>query len=292
LEFLNGLDPDYFEYSLATHVATEDDKRASVALRVSLHHGIETLFSLLGAYVQAPDCAYAWIAKYSNADLRALVARIAQGDPNIFTKLNLTSVTWRSVARSIFARYMPETDRQGATIEKFARLWHKLSRELTEQTLIDEYNALKHGFRVRPGGFALAVGVEPQVGTTPPPSEMRLVGKSEYGATFFKIETLWPEQRSRSVRSRRTSVNWSIERVVLLHQLTHMSINNVVSALKIVNNVAASECRFLRPQNDEDFDEPWKHSPGVTNMNFDHVIDETNARPVSKQELLDRLAQQ
>jgi hypothetical protein len=187
---------------------------------------------------------------------------------------------------------MPETDRQGATIEKFARLWHKLSRELTEQTLIDEYNALKHGFRVRPGGFALAVGVEPQVGTTPPPSEMRLVGKSEYGATFFKIETLWPEQRSRSVRSRRTSVNWSIERVVLLHQLTHMSINNVVSALKIVNNVAASECRFLRPQNDEDFDEPWKHSPGVTNMNFDHVIDETNARPVSKQELLDRLAQQ
>jgi hypothetical protein len=71
-----------------------------------------------------------------------------------------------------------------------------------------------------------------------------------------------------------------------------MSINNVVSALKVVNNVPASQCRFLRPENDKDFDEPWKHSPGVTKMNFDYVIDETNARPVSKQELLDQLAKQ
>ena len=219
LEFLNGLDPDYFEYSLNTHIASEDEKRASIALRVSLHHSIETLFSLLGAYIQAPDCAYAWIAMYSNADLRTLVERIGKGDPTTFTKLNLPAVTWKAVAESIFSTYMPGTDRQTKTVEKFSGLWHALSHELTDQALIIEYNSLKHGFRVRPGGFALAVGVEHTPGTAPPPDEMRLLGKSDYGATFFKIEPLWPEQKSRSVRSRRTSVNWSVERIVLLHQL-------------------------------------------------------------------------
>lgn len=289
LEFLNGLDPGYFEYSLNAHIATEDEKRASVALRISLHHSIETLFSLLGAYIQAPDCAYAWIAKYANSDLRALVERINKGDSSIFTKLNLPSVTWKTVAESIFATYKPGTERQTNTVERFSELWHELSHELTDQTQINEYNSLKHGFRVKPGGFALAFGIETQPGIEPPSDEMQLLGKSEYGATFFKIETLWPEHKSRSVRSRRTSINWSIERTVLLHQLTQMSINNVISALKVVNNAPASQCKFLRPETDEDFDEPWKYSLGANNLTFDHVIDETNTHPVSKQELLDRL---
>lgn len=289
LEFLNGLDPDYFEYSLNTHLAAEDDKRASVALRVSLHHSIETLFSLLGAFIQAPDCAYAWLAKCSNSDLRTLVERIAKRAPAIYTKLNLSSITWKSVAESVFAAYKPGTDRQTNTVDRFSGLWDALSRELIEPALVDEYNSLKHGFRVSPGGFSLAVGLEHEPGTAPPPSEMRLLGKSEFGATFFKIETLWPEQKSRSVRSRRVSANWSIERIILLHQLTQMSIGNLVSALKFVNGVPANECRYVRPEKDADFDEPWKHSTGITAINLDDVVDHTNARVVTKQELLNRL---
>lgn len=286
IEFIEGLDADYFEYNLTVHTNSEDEKRASVALRVSLHHAIETLFSLIGAYVQAPECAYAWIGKYSNADLRKLVSSISKSDAKVFTKLNIQPVSWKTIAESIFGTYMPGTDRQVKTIEKFAALWQSLSNELTDQTVVDEYNSLKHGFRVKSGGFALAVGVESKPGVVPPSSNMHFLGQSNYGATFFRIENLWPEQRNRSIRSRRTSVNWSIERVALTLQLTHMSINNVVSALKIINRIAPSKCRFLRPEKDEDFEEPWKHSPGVTNINFDHVIDETNARPVTKKELL------
>lgn len=71
-QFLKGLDPAYFEYVLNAHLATDDEQRSSIALRASLHHALETLFSLIGAYVQAPDCAYAWIAKCKNELLRDL----------------------------------------------------------------------------------------------------------------------------------------------------------------------------------------------------------------------------
>jgi hypothetical protein len=148
---------------------------------------------------------------------------------------------------------------------------------------------LKHGFRVKRGGFALAVGAEHQYGVPPPQSEMHLLGKSDFGTSFFKVEAMGSDRKSRSIRTRRTSVNWSIERIILLAQLAYFSINNVVSALRFVNGVPAEQCRFLRPENDEDFDMPWQYTPGVTSFNIDYVVDERNTRPFTKQELLEKI---
>ena len=49
MEFLNGIDVEYFDYAIKAHLETDDEKRASIALRTISHHAIETLFSLLGA---------------------------------------------------------------------------------------------------------------------------------------------------------------------------------------------------------------------------------------------------
>lgn len=288
-EFLNGLDPDYFSYVLETHTETEDEKRALVALRLALHHATEAMFSLLGAFVQAPDCAYAWIAKCSNAELREFTERVRRQDGALITKLAIPSVNWQSIAAVVFDTYQPGTDRQAQTITRFASLWSALTAEFTNEEQIDEYNALKHGFRMRPGGFTLAVGLEHTYGVPPPNSEMKTLGQSAFGATFLQIESFGSGKGNRHVRSRQTSVNWSLERVVLLLQLVYMSINNVISALKIVNQYPPSSCRFLRPENDADFDLPWAHSTGVTSVNFDHVLDEHRLPPVTKAELLARL---
>lgn len=285
-EFLKGLDSDYFEYCLHVHMAAEHEQRASIAIRTNFHHSLETLFSLIGAYVQAPDCPYAWIAKCTNTDLRAVVQRIGKGDSQLFTKLKNAPVTWSSIAHAVFDRYMPGTTRQTKTAELFASLWATLAHELTEQKQIDEYNALKHGFRVRRGGFGLTIGLEHEYGVSPPPDEMHLVGNSDFGATFFKLERIGTAKGNRSVRSRRTSINWSIERLILLSQLAYFSINNVITALRIINCVPASECRFLRPEEDDDFVKPWQYSTGVTNMTVDPLVDESNTRAVTKKELL------
>lgn len=287
--FLDGLDPEYFSYLLETYIETEDEKRGLIALKIGLHHSIETLFSLLGAFVQAPDCAYAWIAKCSNADLRTFVDRVTRGDASLISKLRLPNITWESVASAVFNTYQPGTERQAQTIEGFASLWRSLSHELLDQSAIDEYNALKHGFRIRSGGFALAVGAEHTYGVPPPDSEMQMIGKSDHGATFLKIENIAGSRLGPHIRSRQTSVNWSIERVILQFQLVGMSINNVVSGLKVLNGYPAGTCKFLRPQEDADFDKPWNYSVGVTSANFDYVLDEDRLPPVTKAELLAKL---
>lgn len=287
--FLDGIDVDFFKYTLQTHLENEDEKRALIAIRLSLHHATETMFSLLGSFIQAPDCPYAWMAKCSNGDLRKFTERVNRSDPKLISKLNIPLVSWHSVGTVVFATYKPGTERQSNTIECFANLWAALTGELNNQTYIDEYNSLKHGFRVRPGGFSLVAGVEHEYGIPPPAAEMKTIGKSDFGATFLKIESLSSVKGTCHIRSRQTSVNWSLERIILLHQLVHMSINNVVSALKIVNQYKPSECMFLRPENDSDFIEPWKHRPGVTSMNFDHEFDQNLLPLFTRAELLAKL---
>jgi hypothetical protein len=287
--FLDGLDPEYFAYLLNTYIETEDEKRSLVALKIGLHHSVEALFSLLGAFVQAPDCAYAWIAKCSNADLRTFVDRVTRGDASLISKLPLPAITWESVAKAVFNTYQPGTERQAQTVERFASLWHSLSHEFLDRSATDEYNALKHGFRIRPGGFVLSVGAEHTHGVPPPDSEMQLIGKSGLGATFLKIENMAGGRLGPHIRSRQTSVNWSAERVILQFQLVGMSINNVVSALKVCNGYPAGTCKFLRPQEDADFDKPWQYGVGVTSANFDFILDEDRLPPVTKVELLAKL---
>lgn len=287
--FLDGIDIEFFGYSLQTHLRAEDEKRALVAIRLSLHHAIETMFSLLGAYVQAPDCPYAWIAKCSNGELREFTERVRRCDSTLISKLNLPDISWASVSKAVFDTYRPGTERQANTVKCFADLWIALTGEFNNNAYVDEYNALKHGFRVRPSGFTLSAGVEREYGVSPPADEMKTIGGSQFGATFLKIESLGAGKGSRHVRSRQTSVNWSLERTILLHQLVHMSINNAVSALKVINKYKPGECLFLRPEDDEDFQEPWRYSPGVTSMNFDHALDESLLPQITKADLLAKL---
>lgn len=286
IEFLDRIDTEYFDYLLKVHAEAKDEKRASIALRTALHHAMETMFSLLGAYIQAPDCVYAWIAKCSNKDLRELVEEVGSSRNDLFTKLNIDRVSWGSVADSVFSFYLPETEKNRKTSQLFASLWNRLAHEYTNNNHVDEYNSIKHGFRIHSGGFALAVGQEHEYGVSPPSEEMKLVGKSKFGTTFFRIESIGVGKGNRSLRSRRISLNWKIEKTIFLLKLVSMSVTNITSALKIANGVQPGKCKFLRPKEDSDFEKPWSYSPGVTSFNMDFDISEDQISSVTKSDLL------
>jgi hypothetical protein len=286
IEFLGGIDTEYFDYVIKVHAEAEDEKRASIALRTALYHAMETMFSLLGAYIQSPDCVYAWIAKCSNKDLRELVEKVSSFRNDLFTKLQIDKVSWDNVAGSVFRYYLPDTEKNKKTAQLFASLWNRLAHEYTDSNHIDEYNSIKHGFRIHSGGFALAIGLEHEYGVAPPPEEMKLVGKSEFGTSFFRVESIGEGKGNRSLRSRRISLNWKIERTILQLQLVSMSITNITSALKIANGVQPETCKFLRPQEDSGFEKPWSYSPGVTSFNMDFVISEDQVSSATKSELL------
>lgn len=283
-EFLNGIDPDYFSYVADIHLNADDEKRAAIALRSDFHHALETLFSLIGSYVQAPDCAYAWIAKCSNNQLRKFVADVSCHRNSLFTKLNIDNVAWSEISRSVFSGYLPNTEKNGRTVSLFAELWGKLADEFLNDAHIDEYNSIKHGFRVRSGGFSLTIGLEHKYGVSPPQDEMKCIGHSEHGTTIIKLEKISSNKDERSYRSKRHSLNWSVKKTALLLQLVSMSINNITSALKISNGVEASTCKFTRPLEDGDFAAPWGYSTGVTSIDMDYILPFDNSMNTNKEQ--------
>lgn len=268
LEFISGINPDYFNYLLHVHVNAEDEKMASVALKTTLHHAQETFFSLIGALLQAPECAYAWISKCDNKKLRDIVSAINNKDDSIFHTLNIDGISWNNIADIIFKNYQAGTPRNSEIQKEFAVFWARIAHDFVDQDLIDEYNAIKHGFRVTPGGFTLNVGLEHEYGVPPPENEMTTVGHSDFGVTYFTIKKSTPAKNNRSLISSRTSHNWSFERIALTLQIVAMSINNVISSLKIINGTPPQECKFSCPIEVQEFKKPWDFSTSVTKMNF------------------------
>lgn len=285
MEFLDNIDTGYFDYLLKVHGEAEDEKRASIALKTALHHAIETMYSLLCAYIQAPDCAYAWVSKCSNRELGGVVKKIDSSRNDLFTKLTIERVTWENVANSVFSCYLPETEKNKSTAKQFSQFWSRLAKEFADNNHIDEYNSIKHGLRIHPGGFSLAVGLHQEQGVPAKSEDMKLVGSSQYGTSFLRIETIGNTNGGRSIRSKRVSLNWKIEKVMLLLQLVSISIENIISALKVANGVDAGTCKYSRPEEDADFDKPWGFSPGVTSFNMDYVLDEDDITLFTKKEL-------
>lgn len=215
--------------------------------------------------------------------------RINSKDKSLFIRYRFKRLTWLAISEVIFNHYLSGTEKQKKTVELFSVLWQRLSHEYLDENQINEYNSIKHGFRIKAGGFALAIGEEKEYGVSPPPSEMHLIGKSDHGTSFFILKPVSDIKGNRSLTSRRVSLNWKVEKVILLLQLVSMSINNITSALKIANGINSETCKFTRPTEDEDFNLPWTHTPGVTSCNLDFVIDEASVPTLSRKELLERI---
>lgn len=296
LEFINSVNSEYFKYLVKVHYEKadeKDDKSASLSLRIGYYHALETFFSLIGAFLQAPDCVYAWISKCSIPELRKLIARINQHDSTVFTKLNIKNICWQNISDLVFRFYLPNTEKSKKTKEHFANLWQRLSHEFLDRRNIDEYNSFKHGFRIKSGGFGLKVGVEQKYGVSPPEEEMKTVGYSQYGTSFYCLEKIVSKsQNNRSFRSRRVFINWKIEKIVLLLQLITLSIENIISILKIINGINAKDVKFYRLTEDIDFEKPWSFTSGITNASMDFIIEDSMCKALTKKEILDLLAKE
>ncbi|ROZ69402.1 hypothetical protein [Ramlibacter sp. WS9] len=286
VDFLDGLDPEFFTYLLKAHQGASDEQRAAVGIRLALHHAVETMFSLLGALVQAPDCPYAWIARCSNIELREVVRRISEGDQTLLSKFKLPSMGWEPIAALVFQGFEPGSERQKLAVQGFSKLWKGLAGELLTEAVADEYNATKHGFRTRPGGFKIEIGPVTSPDMRPEDVPMTVLGESKYGAMFYRVEK-FGGKGSRHLRSQRVAMNWSPTRDSLLLHLAQLSIQNTVTALKLANKFPAEQCRYQWPDDETDFAGPWRHSPGVTSITLPHTVDPSGvARDIPKADLL------
>ena len=191
-DFLNGIDVEYYSYILKSHIDCDDsdDKRAVIAVRNAYYHAMETMYSLFGAFLQAPFCTYAWLGKYKTSDLRDIVKKINSGETSLETIVKIDKLSWREIAELVFSYYDPKSDEKKKIIERFSKFWERISSEYLNSDYIDEYNSIKHGFRVKSGGFGISVGIEKEYGNSPPEDNMTVIGNSEHGSSYFKLSPI------------------------------------------------------------------------------------------------------
>ncbi|MBS1723474.1 MAG: hypothetical protein JSS66_11030 [Armatimonadetes bacterium] len=284
LAFLESIDPGYFDHFAKVHgrlLESEERQYAAVALRAAYTHGLESLFALICATMQAPEEIVAWMLKYKPSAMQGLVQKISKGEP-FLRDLDILPMTWENIAAHMLTFQTSNPEKDGRIKSGFGRLWRRLADDVLDQSQTAEYNSIKHGLRVRMGGFHLAMGAEETPGVPAPPENMRLLGRSDFGSSFYEAEALG----GANFRVKKHSVNWSPTKFVVALQLIAMSINNVVSYAKTLNGVAPGSVHFSWPQDEAMFDEPWRHRPTIGSFNMNSIIEKDMIQPLTKEEIL------
>jgi len=263
----------------------ENAQRAAIALRMAYHHGIETLFSLLGASVQAPGAVVAWLARCSNKDLRELVGSLISGR-SLLTPAGPKTVGLEELGRAVHSHCWTDEMPPAATGERFGRFWQRLAREFLNEDHVDEYNSLKHGLRISAGGVTIAMCEERERGVRPPPEQMHVIGGSEFGSGFFRVEPVSADKRERHhLQIRRRTLNWSPCGVGQRLLLIAWSINNIAAFLRCVNGVAPDTVKFVRPEDPAVFEACWHSDVGVLSSSFDLIVERSQIEAAEKGKL-------
>nr|WP_320115530.1 hypothetical protein [uncultured Desulfuromonas sp.] len=293
MEFLNGIDCKYFEYISAVNFSEidgDDKKRAAIALRSSYHHGLETLFMLIAALVQAPLAVFAYSLKCYPKDIKSIIDKINNGKP-IYNKYGKTKISWDDISQGIHVYSNKDQNKVKENIECFAKLWQRFSYQYTDENNNREYNNIKHGFRARSGGFGITIQKERELGVPDPNEQPQPLGYSEFGSSFFVSENLI-NKKGPNFRARRNSLNWNPEAIAHSLNLISISINNIVSFLKMSSGSEPQEVIFNRPEDPNYFESPWKFCVGVTSSNFDFIIPENEINNFTSEEILEVIKQE
>lgn len=317
-QFLRGLDPLYFDYVARTNAPNlkADDpaerRRAAITIRIAYHHGLESFFALMFAVLQAPGCVGGWMQVYRPAVLRKLVGSVepwlaereSRDELRAYRDKALPLVwvrprhyLWSGLPK-VFVRPTREPVQVADTQKRFADLWSRFAKDFLRESFADEYNGLKHGLRANFGGFRLSLGPEESPGEPTAPEQMRLMGASEHGSSFFMRRTLredpgTAERRSsagaRYFRLRRKSLNWDPKGLCNALSLVSISIYNLRSYAQKLIGESPDFSEFLLPA-DGAFEEPMGEVSGPQAFDMDLPVFKEDVRLLGREELKEETA--
>lgn len=287
LEFLLGLDPMYYEYLVDAHEPALDGESkqfAALLLRNTYSQALETFFALAGAAVQAPRAVIGYMLKYrSDSELPVVLRGLTNGHGLLAAsaKMQAEGARWETLAEMIFSATVGQPNFPPRIPSGFAALWRRFAYDYLQVTFRSEYNSIKHGLRVRPGGFTLAIGLEETPGVRAPPEKMQIVGSSVFGSSFFIAEAF----DKRNLRLLQKSRNWTPKGMAVAIRLLVMSIGNLRGWLLAMNGAPKEQCEIQWPTDETVFDEPWASSPGAFETGFNLQLERRHIRPLSEADI-------
>ncbi len=291
--FLRGIDTQYFQYLAETHAQSfdgEHKEKAVIALVTAYHHGLETLFMLLFATLQAPNCIVGWLLKCESNGLQKFVKGASAGELPFIWKWKLEKDSWEGISGLINGMVFNGRDDCIKMQECFARVWEKLASDYTEKYFKDEYNSFKHGFRASIGsGPTLSFHSQNQ-----PKENPSLVLSSDYGSWFNVVKELEGVKQGSHLDHHfvleHCHVNLEPQTIASALCMISMSINNIVAFLRIIHDFPPEQIQCMRPVNEEAF-QTFLKSPEKLGLKYVAMGLKVNTKTVSltKQQIMEQL---
>lgn len=116
----------------------------------------------------------------------------------------------------------------------------------------------------------MAIGRETSPGETALPDQMKSLGGSDFGASFFTLERIQSDRLNYVVR--RHFRNWSPNNLANGLHMIGFSISNIVSFLKTLNAKTVTEVEFSWPDDPAHFDAPWRETTKVRSLTWDPLV--------------------
>lgn len=289
--FLDSIDSSYFEYLCRVHsqliddqeeTTNSDEQHAALALRTAYSQALETLFALIFASIQAPWCVPAWINAYKNHELRSLIKKV-QEEKEVISSLDTEKPSWSDIYDSLFTPFDTENREYNSSVRNgFIKTWQCFACDFLSNSFSREYNSIKHGLRVRSGGFKMRIGVPERPGSIPAPEKMFEVTNSKFGSSYLTSEKLG--EQARHIRLRGENRNWDIESLHWGVQILAMSIENVRTVLKGRMQEGETQSVLKIPGDLADF-EKWKGFVNLTDPEVTILPDFIH--PFTKDEIIE-----
>ena len=125
--------------------------------------------------------------------------------------------------------------------EGFVETWRYFASDFLNESFNLEFNSIKHGLRVRPGGFKLSFGFT-QDGDNLPPEEMMALSKSEFGLSYFKLDSI----NKNHAQIKHEHHNWNPKYLMWGLNFSAISIHNFKSVLQAMNKYTNSSKYLLK----------------------------------------------
>ncbi len=287
--FLEMVDPEYFEYQARIYGERLDldqsDKRAAIGLRLAYFHGLESFLALLCALLQSPVSIPAWLLRYRTSDLRRVVTEIGSGTIS-YPGIMLEGYSWRHLSAFIHDLSVEEPIRQ-TIVDGFARTWRGFADDFLSEDNQAEYNSIKHGFRIRSGGFSMAFRHEKSPGVADQDAPLVSLGGSVHGTEFIRVEQ--SETHPENFRLRQVSKNWAPGNMVYGLCMLTASVRNVVARAKIVTKSDTSP-RFATPPDASWYASPWRQRVGLASSTMDYGFRLADLPMMGRKDILQALS--
>ncbi len=286
IEFLRSFDADFFRYVATTHLEAleSSERQAAQALRLFYGQALETMFALIFAAVQAPDCVFGWLRRYQPRHLRRLIRKVDTAQP-ILTKLRPTpTVTWDSLAEMLHSGISLDEEARSQVEERFSSFLQFAARQYLSQLNTDEYNGIKHGLRASSGGHVLRIGIQEEVGVRPAEDQMQTIFASPYGSHFYLLDQLPGIRHHFGVK--RCSTNWDARSLGAIIKICSAVLNNTLSVLKQLAGEDAQELRFWIPNELPNLHQLMQGAPGAQHSTFGPTITGSPTTPFTQEEII------